>query len=199
METILYDILIQVACYMGVMLFMLFAVAALQRGFFFKYVKVRTSFGRLLMVKIRTILRDYYEYGWVDEGFLIYKHNKETIRIAINANDKIIYRALSVNWVDVDEEKNAVSKTDYTAIAGFDSKKFSDLLTRALMRPALSSGQEKIILICCILGVVIGLACVYLSYQNYAMLQQLPNTLTSSVTSAISSTKGTVISAASTI
>ena len=192
------DLFIQVGCYAGLMIFTIFGMATLFRGFFWKYIKVRTSFGKNVLVKIRTPLRDFYAVGWVEENFLCYKFQDFIIRIAINTQDKIFYRSMAINWIDVDEEKNAVCKVDYSAVAGFDAKKHSDLLTRALMRPTISSGKEKIILVCVILTLILAGAAAYLSYNSYAVTQTLSKDISGLVSTAVTnamSSKGTVVAA----
>lgn len=73
MNEIFESVLIQ-ALYYGVWGFIcIMFIAVLQRGFFYNYLKVRTSFGREVMVKIRSPLRDYFARGEVTEGFLVYK------------------------------------------------------------------------------------------------------------------------------
>lgn len=172
-----HPVFIQAFYYALVMVFCFSAVGAIQRGFWWRYVKVRTSFGKYVMVKIRTPLRDHFAVGWVDENFLIYKTKddtgKYTIRISINTTDKIFYRSMAITWVDVDNEKHAISKADYSACEGFDAKKHSDLHTRALMRPAVNSTQEKLIIAGVIITIVLAGAAAYLSYANYAYLQQV--------------------------
>jgi hypothetical protein len=194
------EILIQAAAYGAVMVFTIFGLAVFFRGYFWKYIKVRTSFGKYLMVKVRTPLRDYFAVGWVEENFLVYKVKDTTgtytIRIAINTNDKIVYRCMAVNWVDIDEEKNAICKANYEPITGYDAKKFSDLLTRALMRPVISSGQEKIILVCAIAAAILAGVAVYLGYLNYDAVQKLTQAIPSIVNSAMAQGKGTVIASA---
>lgn len=181
-----HPILIQTAAYGGVIIFTILSMAIMFRGYFWIYIKVRTSFGKYLMVKIRSTMRDYFTKGWVEDGFLIYKAmDKTLIRIALDKHKKVVYRCLSVNWIDVDDETHSICTVDYSAVNGFDSKKFSDLLTRALMRPAISSGQEKIMLIACIGALIAAGIAAYLSYLSYAdtqlIIKQLPSMLNAAV------------------
>jgi len=181
-------IFIQAAAYGALMIFTILGISIIFRGYFWIYIKVRTSFGRYLMVKIRSTMRDYFAKGWVEDGFLVYKATDKTlIRISLNSKDKTVYRCLGVNWIDVDDEKHSVCKTDYSTVEGFDSKKFSDLLTRALMRPAISSSQEKIILICCIGALIAAAAAAYLAYLCYSNTQIIITQLPGMISNAVSS------------
>lgn len=166
------------AFYYGIVLFGTLALAgAFQRGFFWKYAKVRTSFGKYLMVKIRTPLRDYFAVGQVVEGFLVYKLRKDTIRYSINSYDKVFYRCLAVTWVDVDEEKHGLVKVDFSTVTGFDAPKFESLNTRALMKPAERSLKEKIIIILLVLILVGVLVAVFMCIKNAGAVNDLATSI----------------------
>ena len=176
-ETLFGAVMIQTGGYALVGIFTILLCGALLRGFFWNYVKVRTSFGRLVLVKVRSPLRDYFTRGEVDEGYLIYKHKKETIRIAIPINEKVFYKSLAVTWIDVDDERHAICQCDYTPVPGYDAVKNDHLHTRALMRPSINSNREKLVLI---LLVVIGFLCLgalALSYSGYAEITALKTDL----------------------
>jgi hypothetical protein len=192
--------MVQALAYGGIILLTILTIAFIFKGFFWKYIKVKTGQGKYLLVKIRNVVRDHYAVGWIDEGFLIFKSNtpKDKCKLRLALTDKnAIYRSLGVNWIDIDEEKNAICNVNYTPVSGFDSKKFSDLLTRALMRPAITSGQEKIILICVILGVLLGLVSVFLLYKNYTLLQNMPTLVAKAVGQTILNSKGIITPGAS--
>lgn len=177
------------AFYYGILMVITIAfMGVILKGFLFKYLKVRLSFGKYVLVKIRSALRDYYQVGWVEDGFLCFKNAKRTIRLAISNDDKLFYRSLAVNWIDVDENKNAIAKTDYSAISGYDAKKYSDLYTRALERPQVSSSQEKIIIVLCIVIALISIAAAILSYNNMVKVEELSRNLPQ----MISGLKGTI-------
>jgi hypothetical protein len=94
-------------------------------------------------------------------------------------------------WVDYDEEKNALAKTDYSAVTGYDLEKISEVVERSLLRPTIDSGTMKVIMWCAIIGliltVVVGVM-VYMTYKNSAscpaLLQSIP--------SILSNVKGTI-------
>lgn len=141
-------------------------ISLIMKGFFWKYLKVRMSFGRLCMVKVRNVMTDYFAIGSVDENFLIYKHKGTDKRLHMSGHKKLFYRCMGVNWIDVDEDKNAIFTADYEPVPGFDSRKFSDLLSRALMRPAINSKKEQIMFICILLMVGLLLVAIFLLYKN---------------------------------
>lgn len=168
------EILVQMISYLVVLLITFGGISVLLKGFFFNYMRVRGSLGKKVLVKIRSVNRDYYAQGWIEENNLVYetKLGKEKVKkiLMIPEGKNPFYRSLNVNWVDVDEEKNAICFTDYTTVSGFDSVKYSHLLERALKKPVLTSSQDKIIIIC-LLG-LIAIGCLSL-YFNYSILKEV--------------------------
>lgn len=186
------------AIYYGIVMLICFlGVGVILRGFFWKYIKVRLSFGKYVMVKVRTVLRDYYAVGWVKDGFLIYKLKGKELRYSLEGS-MVFYRSIAVTWIDVDEEKGAVSKTDYTPVSGFDVEKFSNLYVRALTSPQVTTNKEKIIialLVVIVLGVV---AAIYISFMGYNQSMMTARNLPGMINS-IKSSVGTVVGGTSNI
>ena len=84
--------------------------------------------------------------------------------------------------VDVDETMNAASKTDYTAVTGFDAEKFEDLFIRALFKPTLEENKDKLLLILLIIviaGIVIN------AFLIFNVSQQLTGMGATSITSVL--------------
>lgn len=170
-------ILLQALYYAIVMGLTIGLIGTMLKGFLFKYCKVRFSFGRLLLVKVRSPIRDYYEVGRIEDGFLVYGPKKRELRCSIKKNYDAFYRCLSVNWIDIDEETGGVNKTDYSPLEGYDAKKFSDLLVRALTRPMIGDNKEKIIILAIVGALICSAGAVYLSLKNQDLLVQLGRTL----------------------
>ena len=170
---ILGDLLIQTLYYAIVMGLSIGLIALLMRGFFWKYLKVKTSFGKYFIVKVRTTLRDYFLVGWVQDGFLIFKQNKIVKRISLKHEPNPFYRTLGVNWVDIDEEKGAICKPDYSTVTGHDLETEGNLYVRAVTKPSVADNQQRIMLLL-LLGIGIGIIAVaFLSYSNYGALNEL--------------------------
>ena len=174
----------------------------LLKGFFWKYLKVRTSFGSKVIVKIRSKLRDYYAIGWVEDGFLCCKIKKEktktTIRRKLPDKDKVFYRCLGVFWVDVDEDTNGICTVDYEGITGYDAENFNDLLERAIMKPNINNGFEKIVIGALVLIIILAAASAYLSYMGYSNTNQIKLAV-QALKPIVEATQQTVISSAGTI
>jgi hypothetical protein len=169
--SVLTEMLLQMGYYFIVAFLVVMTFAVMMRGFLWKFIKVKTSFGKLILVKQRTILRDHFFVGWVENGFLLFndkKDNKKYVaRIVIDMTKSPVYQCIGVNWVDINEEKSAVCNPDYSVVSGFDTKKFSDLMTRCLQQPILASNNEKIIMILSIVVVLLLLGAIYLGFTTY--------------------------------
>jgi len=186
--SVFIDLLIQAGYYSVVLFLSVLLISFMLRGFFWPYMKVRISFGRKVMVKIRSKLTDYYTIGRIEDSFLVYenpnkksKSQSDEIRIAIPSERNCFYRTLAVNWIDIDEETYGVCTVNYNAVSGFDAVKYSDLLTRALMRPAENPMMEKIILTLLLVVVAGVLVTVFLGYSNYQAIKTL-QTISATVT-----------------
>jgi len=169
-----------------VMLITVVALGLIQKGFFWKFIKVKTSMGKLIMVKIREVNRDHYKIGSIEGGWLIYKvKGKDVKRIAIPKDRPTIYRSVGIGFVDVDSEKNAVCTADYTTVSGFDAEKNNDLYLRSLYKPQINDNKEKIMLGLIVVGIIVSLIVGYLVIQQQEsiniMVQQL-STMQGSVT-----------------
>jgi hypothetical protein len=143
----------------------IFAIAYFQSGFFWHWMRARGSRGKLVLIKVRGKLKDYFRTGSVEENFLLYKDaTKEKKRVNIRMT--AIYRCWGVPCIDVDEETNAIIDHDFTKVSGFDAIKIEDLYVRALMRPNLDDSKTLIIIL---LLCFIALFCiieVYFGYKN---------------------------------
>ena len=113
-------IILQTIYYAVVMLMTFIFVDLLTQGFFHKYAKVFGSLGKKCFVKIRQTTYDGITIGEEDEGFLIFKFHKKSYRMPIPNDQKVFYRFLFVSWIDVDGEKWAISKCDYSAVSSSD-------------------------------------------------------------------------------
>ena len=163
----MHPVFIQATYYGIVMILTVGILSFVQKGFFWKYFRVRISFGRLILVKLRAVNGDFFAVGRVEEGFLVFKAHKEQKRISIQ-NKNAFYRSLAVTWIDVDDEKGAILNSGAASVPGFDAVKYNSLYLRALYRPALTDNKEKIMMA---LMVGIGIAvviCVVLQWQAYS-------------------------------
>lgn len=139
--------------YLGTFLIALFLVNFFQKGFFIPFFRVKASRGKLVLVKVRSDLEDYFRVGEVNDGILTFKDaKKEERKVAIGKT--VFYKTLNVNCVDIDEEANAPVTRDYNIVNGHDAKKFTNLLKRALTKPKEMDNQEKIIM--ALLFVIVG-------------------------------------------
>lgn len=191
MSVFLTAILIQTMYYAVVLFLSIGLVSLLLKSFFWKYVRVRLSFGRLLMLKIRTPVRDFFRVGSYEDGFIVFKHKqagqKKDLRVSVEDN-KPFYKCLSVNWVDISSD-GQVCKADYSTASGFDLEKYSNLYTRTLMRPSIGSNYEKVVVALLVILCIGVLVALYLGYSNYT----LGKTLGAQIAQYAATAKATIV------
>ncbi len=165
--------IIEQALYYFVVLLLAFIVIGfLLRGFFWKFIKVRTSFGRFILCKLRAVNRDYYAVGEIEENFLVLTTKKQTRRICIKGNS-VFYKSIGITWVDIDDQKNSLSKPDHKGVSGFDPVKYNNLYKRTLYAPAIADNKDKMIMGGIILILVFcGIIAFFIYKQNYLLEYQ---------------------------
>jgi len=160
MDGFVQSVLIQIGLYVAVVLFVFVAINVMSSGWLLPWFRTKSSRGKNILVKIRTIAGDYYAIGLIMDGFLVFKSRSGKKRLAIgNQHHGAIYSSMGVKVIDVDDEKNAFVLHDWSKVSGFDAEKFEDLYTRALMKPSLMDKNTQIILIILVLlalGVAFG-------------------------------------------
>ena len=159
------EILIQAGYYFVAMSIGVFIFGIMLKGVFWKLVKVRLSFGRLILVKVRQIHRDFLIVGEVDDGFLVFGKKGQQKRVTIPGNE-FIYRVGGMQWIDVDEETGAVCGADYIGVSGFDPVKYNNLYVRTLFKPSVADNQEKIIIGALGLAIILIVVVGFLVYKN---------------------------------
>jgi hypothetical protein len=151
----------------GVLVALMFAF--LLRGFIYPYIRVKASLGKLVLVKVRGTLRDYYKVGDVQDKAVTFKKDDNVIRIPIQGEKNAFYRSLGVTWIDVNEENSSIIYRDITDFpAKFDAKFYDNLFVWALTRPNLMDKKLVIIIILGCLCLVFAGAAAYLSFSNYS-------------------------------
>lgn len=140
-------------------------VSILLKGFLWKYLRVRGSFGRLVLVKKRSVHRDSFEIGRIEDNTLVFKGAGDDGRVCVK-DQTVFYKAMGVTWVDFDEATGALSKTNYDGITGYDPEKYESLVQRALYKPSILANREKLILIGIGLLIIAVAISIYLGYMN---------------------------------
>lgn len=173
------EILVQTGYYAVVMILSVGLISILLKGFFWNYIKVRFSFGKYVMVKIRAVNRDYYKVGRINEGDLVYMAGKyEEKRINIPDNS-VFYSSLGLVWVDVDEMLNCIIKPDMEITEGFDAVKYNNLYVRALTRPQITDNKDRMMIGIALLLAVLIIVVGFLVYKQGVQIEGLANTLAS--------------------
>lgn len=158
-------LLVQLLNNIAIMILSIVIFSFIQRGFFWRFVQVRLSFGGLIMVKIRTDTIDIYRVGKIEEGWLLFtRKKKELKRLKIPKDKPVFYRSMGCLWIDVEDARNTIAYTDHETACAFDPVKYNDLYKRALYKPEILDNKEKLELI---ILIVIGLVVFYIAYQGY--------------------------------
>lgn len=158
------ELLTRMALYLFVAIILITILNVYTHGFLIKYARVKASRGRKLLVRIRGKITDYIMIGEPIEGNLEYKDASKSQK-RVQLPEGAITRFLGVNWAHVDEEKNAVFRTDLKGVEGHDAVRYNNLYLRALYRPTILNNVMKweIILL---IAIVIGLFIIYAKIGN---------------------------------
>ena len=155
-------------------------VAWFQAGFFLKWLKARAGRGKYILIKQRGKIRDHFETGVIHDDFLIYGKKHRRKRVVLDK--KSIYTCWGVPVVDMDDSTYNIATVDYDVLPGHDPEKSENLYIRALFRPAIEQGVNKILLILLIV-IIIGLA--VLGFLIYGVSNQVASIGGGAVTSII--------------
>jgi len=137
----------------------------LQRGFLLKFLRVKASLGKLVLIRVRQVNHWDYHVGNWNEQDLIFGGKKGKKRIN-NIKNEHLYRSLGINWVDLDGKVWAILPPASTeAVGGFDPEKQESLVTRALYAPPMEDLKNKIVLVLIVLAIVMGAASAYFGYN----------------------------------
>ena len=169
MDAFLQAVLMQSLSYGVILLIAVGFIWFLQGNFLFQFIKVKSSRGKLKMVKIREVDRDEFTIGKVDEGFLIFKYSGEIRRVPLpidTAKKNYFYRSLGITWIDFDSEKNAFGLHDYSTVTGHDAIKTQNFLKRILMMSNMKQDMSMVIIVLICIVLIAILAAVFLSVKN---------------------------------
>lgn len=150
MNEALYAVIIQTVGYSISMIIGIGVLSFLLRGFLFKFIKVKASLGRKILVRVREVTHWEYYVGRWEEHDLIIGSKKKQKRIN-NISSDHIYRSIGISWIDLDgKDWSILPPKDTKAIEGFDPEKMESLIVRALYKPPTEDTKDKIIIILCI-------------------------------------------------
>lgn len=135
----------------------------LMNGFFFKFLKVKASRGRKIMVNVHTkIGNPIPTIGWI-EGKVLRFHTPESrandkknpLRIPIN-DKNVFYRQYGIIFCNYDEATPCLMLPSLEGVKTWDPIKWNELYQRALNKPS-PEPNKNIILIIILLGVLLCL------------------------------------------
>jgi len=178
MDDVLQQMIMIIGSYLGVIIIGFALINFLTAGFLIKFIRVRASRGKLILIKVKSTTDQYYRTGMISERTLIYKARgqKENKRVSIPEGAGV-YRAMNIWCMDCDEETNEIILPSGKKVDTYDAEKYEQLIIRALYKPALMDKNEKIILIM-LAVVILGLGITFMYVKNvddkvFFMLEQL--------------------------
>lgn len=177
MTEIFQEFLIQAGAYLTVIIIAVGIFAVFFKGIFGSYVKVRASFGRLVLIKLKAINTDHFTWGKIDgDGFLVWgkKYQEKRVKI-LDSSD--FYSLLGVKCIDIDEETNWVIKPTGDKVDGFDAQKYENLYVRALYKPNIQEGMEKIMIGIAVLTIILIVVCIFMVYKQGVTIQGLTSAI----------------------
>ena len=129
-------------------------LAFLQAGFLGPFLKVKTSRGKKILVRIRKPTGSDYLAAKEIDGMLVFTYHKEKKRVGKYKNG--LYRSFNINCVDIDGETWGVVTTSFESVSTNDPAKTDSLIERALLRPDKKTTKE-IIMLLLLLAILIGI------------------------------------------
>jgi len=158
---VMREMMLIIGSYLAVFVIGFVLINFLSAGFLIKFLRVRASRGKLILIKVKSATDHYYRTGLITEKQLKYRARGQKEDKSISIPDgEILYRAMSCYCIDVDEETNAIITPKGEKIDTYDAEKYEQLIIRALYKPALMDKNEKIMLLL-LIGCLVGLAIVF--------------------------------------
>lgn len=173
------NILIQIAIYVAMFTIMFVLLNLATMGFLRIYVKVKSSRGKLVLIRIESVTGTYYRAGKQKEPGIQYKMrgSKEIETIPLK-NRLGIVREMGVNVIHWNEMTKMIITPEGSDIEGHNTEHIDGIYKRCLYRPVL--GDNKMIILI-ILVVVIALVSMYTAYS----VNKLPSQINLIVRTAI--------------
>ena len=143
-------------------------LAGLMKGFLMPYIKVRLSFGRLVLVEVRSKNRDYAKAGWIENKSLFFKNKREGKKIVerIELPDGYCFhRFLNVDCVEFDEDTATIRMPTFDVESGYNPKKTDDFMERIIKAPKEGDKWRTAVIVLLCLAVLLGLIGAYFTYK----------------------------------
>lgn len=153
------DFIYQIVSYLAIFILLFVVIEFYTKGFIVKYIRVKASRGKKVLVRVIGQVTDYLEVGDLAEGTIKFKDRSVTGkgRKVLAVPDGAIKPLLGVNWVAVNEKLNAVLNPDFKGVTGYDAERINNLLLRALYSPPLTDPKQMVLIVltgACLLGII---------------------------------------------
>jgi len=143
----------------------------LTNGFVFKFIPIRVSRGRKVLVLVHGLINSYFAIGFPNESTISYKDGKLKKDIACSSED--FQNFLGCKMLEIDSKTNAIRKADFTTYDTYDATTFDNLLNRQLTMP---NADDKILKIVLIMVIVVAIICAVIGFKILTF-EQLINSI----------------------
>lgn len=165
--------------YLGLFLSGIIMINVMMQGFILQWWKVKKSKGKLMLIKVRHSVTNYWKAGSIEKGFIQYtarkrRDNPDPKRM-ISVSDEIlklaVHRDWGVSWIEVDDEKECVFYLDnnsYKSVTGANTEKVDSIIQTALNKPSKFDGllDPRTFQIVVLLAFVILIIGMYLTFKT---------------------------------
>lgn len=159
--------------YLAVILIGFGIINWLSGGFLLPFARVKMSRGRKTLVRVHGVTGSHFLVGEIMEGWLVLKDRQKQMRRLQVSDSSYIGHAYGVKTIEIDDEKNAVLKPDFSVVTGYDAVKFENLYVRALTAPHLEDKTLKIILIVVVVLALLVVVNIFMTYKLGAKIDAL--------------------------
>ena len=168
MNEVLREVFMYMFSFVAIIVLFFLLVNFLTKGFLWKYLFVKASQGRKILVRVHSSIELYYAVGSWKKSFLNYKtKGKETKMIPISDADfrGAIFYTMGVPLIEVDENSNKILMNDLS-VAQFqvDGGTTETIMLRFKNRPAATNKKDNIMFLLlgvCIIGIIVLLVMIH--------------------------------------
>lgn len=133
----------------------------LTKGFISQYMKVKTSRGRLTLIKCNDVTDTYYKAGMIDrKRNLILKDRFKKVHTLTGLSINYVRRELGVNLIEIDLPTDSIINRDFSAVKSYDTTTYDEMVQRAIMLPTLNKDDvwekaQKLLIFLILIGVAV--------------------------------------------
>lgn len=151
------------ASYIGIIVLLFLGLQFLTKGWLGKYLKVKASRGKKILVNIISPTDTYYSIGQFKEKGFKYKLRDGTKQINTEVKRTDIYTQLGIFNISLDEETGSIYSYPGGSVApGITPEGADDLITRALQAPTHNDKFKIIMIALIVVAIITGAVAIFM-------------------------------------